>query len=269
MLSKCGGCNRVSRLPDPEEEFEIPIRLPKGRATDLRVAWGSSTAFGTPAYWIAQYLHNFGTTPIPSLALGSSLIEETAACLLGGYGISAEVAMAAFHRLRRANLIQPNASQSAIEVALHVPLQVGQRLVRYRFPRQRAERIALALRAVDDRFTGIDDPHVLRAMLLRVQGIGPKTASWIVRNTTSCESVAIIDVHIERAGRVAGIFANDWTLPRDYQAFESAFLGYATAGGVPASGLDALIWDQMRRRSRPHLPLLRYHDDECHMSATP
>lgn len=34
--------------------------------------------------------------------------------------------------------------------------------------------------------------------------IGPKTASWIVRNYRKSDCVAIIDIHIHRAGLLAG-----------------------------------------------------------------
>ena len=47
-------------------------------------------------------------------------------------------------------------------------------------------------------------PVALRDWLLAIPGIGPKTASWIVRNRTGSSAVAIIDVHILRAGTSAG-----------------------------------------------------------------
>ena len=49
-------------------------------------------------------------------------------------------------------------------------------------------------------------------------------------------------------------FDPDWRLPRDYLLFEQAFLGYARAVRVPPSGLDVLIWDQMRQIRRRAAP---------------
>lgn len=262
MLTVCGGCSRVATAPDPNEVFEV--RCPN-RADRTRqfLRWGDATAFGSPAYWIAQYRYNFGTTNMASLAIGATLMEEVVACLLGGHGVTAEVALAAFQRLKREGAIRNGISSREIESALLQPLALGDRRIRYRFPRQRAERIALAIDALERSSVSTDDPHRLRSVLLTFAGVGPKTASWIVRNVTGCSEIAIIDIHIQRAGRMAGIFPPDWTLPRDYSSFELAFISYAEAGCVPAAGLDALIWDQMRRYQRASAPLLRYHDETC------
>ena len=78
-------------------------------------------------------------------------------------------------------------------------------------------------------------------------GVGLKTASWITRNFRGSDSVAIIDVHVFRAGRLSGIFAASATIARDYEELEQRFLAFAAALGVPASQLDALIWDFMKR----------------------
>ena len=80
-------------------------------------------------------------------------------------------------------------------------------------------------------------------------GIGAKTASWIVRNHRGSDAVAIIDIHILRAGRHIGVFPVSWQPQRHYTQLECAFLKFAEALGVRASLLDALIWDYMRRIS--------------------
>ena len=164
----------------------------------VRFDWGKPHLLGTAAYWVCQ-------TRTRALAadfqLGSTLAEEVAACLLGGYGLPASVGLAAYSRLRSEGLLAqaPPPRASVIEKALTRPLVVAgfERPVRYRFPRQRSERLARAL-AVLSRSEPPAKPLALRSWLTTLPGIGPKTASWIVRNRTGSDDVAIIDIHIAR-----------------------------------------------------------------------
>lgn len=80
---------------------------------------------------------------------------------------------------------------------------------------------------------------------MKLPGIGPKTASWIVRNQTGSDEVAIIDIHVFRACVAAGIFDPNWKLPGDYWECERAFLRFAQLGQVSSAALDACIWAQM------------------------
>jgi thermostable 8-oxoguanine DNA glycosylase len=81
-------------------------------------------------------------------------------------------------------------------------------------------------------------------------GIGPKTASWIVRNWTGTDEVAILDVHVLRAGQLMGLFPREIKLPRDYGRLEQIFLEFSKALNVRASLLDAIIWREMRILTR-------------------
>jgi thermostable 8-oxoguanine DNA glycosylase len=233
------------------------------RVDDFRVmefTWGPYWVFGTASYWISQYRSRFGQQPIIGQAFGRDLLEETAACILGGYGIPAEVGLAAFRRVRDEGLLREGFVVCAdrIRRCLEEPLRRGPtteersqdgvgRLVRYRFARQRADRIAASTRYfVEDGPAPTADPLELRRWLLGIPGVGLKTASWIVRNQTGSDAVAIVDIHLRRAGVAAGFFDPAWEVTRDYALFEKAFLGFARLGGVPASGLDALIWDEQR-----------------------
>lgn len=212
--------------------------------------WGRHDAFGTAAYWVAQV----GECPYGSLiSAGGELIEDLVFCLLGGYGITAAMNDAAFRCLVHAGLVttDPVPESEEIEAVLRVPLNLRahREPVRYRFPRQRAVRLNAALAKLREGSLP-SSPLELRDALLDFHGIGPKTASWIVRNQTGSDEVAIIDVHLRRAGLAAGFFRAEWRLPEDYHLFEWAFLAYAGAGGVAAAGLDVCIWDQVRRLGR-------------------
>lgn len=212
--------------------------------------WGRFDGFGTAAYWVAQASEGSYRGAISPCA---SLAEEVAFCLLGGYGITAEVNDAAFQLLSEAGLFRtdPVPGVEEIEAVLRGPLSArGHRHpIRYRFPRQRAQRLHMAMRRLGAE-TLPSSAVELRGALLGFTGIGPKTASWIVRNQTGSDEVAIIDVHLRRAGLAAGFFRSDWRLPEDYGLFEAAFLAYAGAGGVGAAVLDVCIWDQVRRLGR-------------------
>lgn len=83
-----------------------------------------------------------------------------------------------------------------------------------------------------------------------LRGIGPKTASWIVRNHLGADDVAILDVHITRACVAAGVFPEDADPRRDYFGLETRFLAFCAAIDEPARRLDAIMWDCMRRISR-------------------
>ncbi len=206
-----------------------------------RFDWGLSHELGTAAYWVEQ---TRSRRPRGGHRLGATLAEEVVACLLGGYGVRAEVGLAAFERLRREQMIsltQP-ADREKLRAALEEPLSVsGGGYIRYRFPNQRADRIAGALRVLSEE-TAPGGGHDLRDWLLRIPGIGPKTASWVARNWSNSDGIAIIDVHIHQAGLAAGFFADHWKLPNDYGCFEQAFCGVAELGGVRSADLDARIW---------------------------
>ncbi len=152
----------------------------------------------------------------------------------------------AYRRLREEGLLVSGAPAHVLEAALLRPFELGGRRRNYRFPRQKARYLAGCLAMLDGFAEPIED-ICLRNTLSTLPGIGPKTASWIVRNYRSSNAVAIIDVHILRAGRHAGLFAEHWTPLHHYHELETAFLRFATALETPASLLDGLMWDLMRR----------------------
>ena len=123
--------------------------------------------------------------------LGRSLREEVLACILGGYGIPAEVGLAAYGRLR-AVPAEELYSQATVEALLSKPLTVAGRSVRYRFAGQKARHVSAsmaALNAINEEAPDRD----LRNALVALPGIGPKTASWVVRNWRSSDHVSILD----------------------------------------------------------------------------
>src|SRR4051794_10752038 len=74
------------------ERFELPspqVEVLPG------VYWGRCEDFFTPAFWKARLWIDGESNPLVNYRIGSSLREEIAACLLGGFGMPAEVGLAA------------------------------------------------------------------------------------------------------------------------------------------------------------------------------
>src|SRR3954463_6907536 len=102
-------------LPRSEELSEEPMQVmhaiisgaPRQRllpeATDQvlpGVVWGAFDELLTPAFWLGQAWQHEALGTFSDLRLGRSLVEELAACLLGGFGMPAELGLAAYRRLR-------------------------------------------------------------------------------------------------------------------------------------------------------------------------
>jgi N-glycosylase/DNA lyase len=227
-------------LPPSEEEVLPGVR------------WGRVEHSFTPAFW--AYLAHQSPMSVARMrhTLGETLREEVAACMLGGHGLPAEIGNAAFRQLKREGLLVGTVpSPSRIERCLRRPLALDDgRKVRYRFPATKASWIHSALGVLDNEEPP-SDPVELRNWLLRCRGVGPKTASWVVRNLFPEAQVAILDVHICRAAEAMGLFPESWRLPRDYPTLERLFLNLCRALAVGSADLDALMWVEMRHSQIP------------------
>lgn len=229
-----GGNLHELTLPTPFEEV-VP-----------GVPWGSFDELMTPAYWRVQAWQHSIIGTYKQLRFGRSLREELAACLLGGFGMPAELGLAAYTRIRGLGLLGTAPTAALLEEILSEPLVIGGRQRTYRFPRQKARYLASCLEFMDGFIEPTSDVE-LRDALTAMPGIGLKTASWIVRNYRGSNLVAVIDIHILRAGRHVGLFEASWNPVRNYHVLECAFINFAVAIGCDAAELDALMWDQMRR----------------------
>lgn len=214
------------------------------------VKWGRPEWVPSAAYWAV--MSGYASEEDGFVCTDSTLKEQVGFCLLGGFGITAEMNHAVYDRLERCGVFRPGATESAdaIERLLREPVEVEGRMRRYRFPRQRSIRLANAMCLIEESPPQADDPKVLRKGLTAIPGIGPKTASWITRNWLGSDDVAILDIHIIRAGLLIGLFDTSQRVPRDYEAMEARFLDFARAIGVRASILDAVMWKSMRKLRR-------------------
>ena len=223
------------------------IELPAPSAEVLPgVRWGHTSEFFSPAFWKYHSLAHRETERFQRHALGRTLVEEVSACLLGGYGMPAELGWAAFVRLRDEGLLSGQTETDELERALTRPFKVANSWRKYRFARQRAKYLRGAIKAVRA-LVPSRDSRDLRNQLIGIKGIGPKTASWIVRNHLGSDDVAILDIHITRAGIVAGLFPESADPAQNYFKLEARFLEFCAAIDEPASRVDAIMWEYMRR----------------------
>ena len=158
--------------------------------------WGSYDVLGTAAFWVDQTVREDHAEQVAAMATGTDFETELVYCLLGGFGVTAELAHAACQVVLEMIAADPRLTADDLERRLREPLPDG--MGRYRFPRQRSQRIAAALTHTRDH-PPPDEPLALRAYLLGLNGVGPKTAGWIVRNLTGSADVAIIDIWLIRA----------------------------------------------------------------------
>jgi len=210
------------------------------------VLWGRASTPFTPAFWRLACIASGAILDQSRYHLGTSLKEEVVACLLGGHGVTGELGLAAYNHLRLNHVVDRPHSAEHIEKLLSEPLDVGGRSIRYRYPRQKAKYISAAIAYLNANPPPEDCGKTLRDWLTAIPGIGHKTASWIARNWLDAQDIAILDIHIHRAGVLAGIFSPNDNVTRDYLRMEERFVRLADGIGIPANILDNQIWTELR-----------------------
>lgn len=235
----------LSNIPTPNMDFMPGIK------------WGNYGKLFTPAYWKAQYLmHNENDNFDINYRLGSNILEEVVACLLGGFGLKSEIGLAAFQRLKMKKQIKKDVTYEEIVTSLKEPFTYNGKSVHYRFPNQKAKYITEFLNRTDLNVIPLGNDLELRDWLLSINGIGPKTAAWVTRNHLNSENVAIIDIHIYRACLIMGLYSEYYDIQKDYFKLEDIFLKFCRELDVQPSKMDALIWLQMKEANQNALKLI-------------
>lgn len=211
------------------------------------VVFGRPDVLLTPAYWVMR-CSTINPAKVDFVNCQGTLEEEVGFCLLGGFGVTFELASAFYERLRSKGLFDRVNSppEETFLKLLSEPAFINGQLYHYRFPSQRASRLyhamnTLALIELDEA-----DPRRFRDQICSLRGVGLKTASWITRNWLGADSVAILDIHILRAGRWLQLFDKNCKLPRDYLALEEQFIEFARQLEIRTSLLDSVMWHDMR-----------------------
>jgi len=229
------------------DQIVVQIELPPAESDVIPgLKWGHVEAFPSPAYWAYQVYAARALGKKANYKLGGSLLEETGACLLGGHGIPAAVGLSAYQHLKSKGAFSgAKISESALYEWLSEPIPNGEKTVRYRFAKQKAKYLASAIDKIVSELAPVSSGKELRDWLLPIAGVGYKTASWIARNWLEADDVAILDIHILRAGLLGGFFDKSLSIERDYLKLEEQFVAFSNALGVRASELDATIWYEM------------------------
>lgn len=187
------------------------------------------------------------------------LRRELLFCLLGGHGITYEMNCSAATAVEALDVFSD----------AHVPAVLWEELVgllgaplfdpprkdggprRYRFPRRKATFLVqarswvLGAGLLTDRLTACPSEQDRRAWLLSCPGLGPKSASWVLRNTGWAQDLAILDVHVLRAMADAGVIG-EARLGSDYEAVEHKFLDWCCRLGVRPGVFDLFLWEWQR-----------------------
>lgn len=238
MILKNGEKNIQKTIPNQDEILYSSIK------------WGRMESIFTPAFWFSQVLMHHAKKDNFVYKIGNNLEEEIVVCLLGGFGIKEELCLASFKALRQHKVIE-NIEQISIDEIKDILLnkvQINNKHVKYRYYNKKSEYIYNALiKLKKDNFEIKSFSDIeLRNYLTTFQGIGLKTASWIVRNYLNSDNVAILDIHIYRAGVLTGFFDINDSIEKNYLLMEKKFLKFAKAINVKASELDVLIWSKIR-----------------------
>jgi len=242
-------CYYATQLPNEHDELLPGLK------------WGDCSQLYTPAFWKMQYIsHKQFDDTNTIYKLGKTILEEIVVCLLGGFGMPSELGLAAFERLKENNLIRPKVAFDHIYQALYEPfIFEGGRSVRYRFYNQKAKYLSELLNREDLEKIPLDNDILFRKWLLTVDGIGLKTASWITRNWLNSDNVAILDIHILRAGVLAGFYENNIeNLDKHYLSLEKKYLEFCNALDVSSSIMDAIIWEFMKKNNKLALNALKH-----------
>ena len=224
------------KLPDPDVRVWNDI------------AWGEHYCLFTPAYWVSHvWMNQLDTVESSPYFSQRSLTEEITFCMLSGFGITAELAGAAFQSCRSHGLIEQRCTEPDMWAeALKSPLSVNGKQVKYRYPNQKAKFLTDAMKHLEAGRIECSSGKALRNSLLQIKGCGHKTAGFIARNYLDSDEVAILDIHVVRAGLLLDLFSEKDKVEKAYGEMEQRYIDFCGAIQVRPSVLDCVVWSQMR-----------------------
>jgi thermostable 8-oxoguanine DNA glycosylase len=192
------------------------------------------------------------------------LRRELLFCLLGGHGITFELSLSAVQVVEKLDVFGPGHDANALQEELFAvlsdrrygPPRTNGALRRYRFPARKAALITqarswlLATGSLSRNLALRSCERERRSWLIGCPGLGPKSASWMLRNTGWAHELAILDIHVLRAMADAEIIS-DVRLPGDYEVVERRFLDWCSRLDVAPGVFDLFLWEWQRGTLRP------------------
>ena len=179
--------------------------------------------------------------------------------MLGGHGVTFELALSATDVVMALCPFESFWTETELEKVLREELSSPQfdprrkdgSLRKYRYPNRKAQ-LLLEARAwvldsggLSEGLAAIDCERERRRWLCSCPGLGPKSASWLLRNTGYAKHLAILDVHILRAMNEAGRLSVS-KLPQNYEEVELQFLAWCEELDAPVSAFDLFLWEWQR-----------------------
>ena len=187
------------------------------------------------------------------------LFEEVIFCIVGGFGVGFEHALSVTNKVLGLGVAHPAWRDETLKTRLteefgrrqfEPPASDGS-VRRYRYSSRKADLIVRARSwllqrpGLVGRLQSVQPECRRRAELMQCPGLGPKSASWALRNVGLATELAILDVHIMRALRTAGRITVE-RLPRDYELVEASFLAWCRDLGAPPAAFDLFVWEWQR-----------------------
>lgn len=188
------------------------------------------------------------------------LRHELLFCLLGGHGVSYEMSASAVSAVGTLDVFAPDHDGDKLADRLlavlseprYDPPRSDGSPRRYRFPARKSDLILgardwlLDAGTLTEHLACRSSEHERRRWLLGCPGVGPKTASWILRNTGWAYELAILDVHVLRAMSENGIATAPPTDARAYERLELQFLAWCETLGAAPAVFDLFLWEWQR-----------------------
>ncbi len=193
----------------------------------------------------------------PTVAGGEArLRRELLFCLLGGHGIPYELNGSATEILWRRGLFRhwrPTTTllEDELSRAQFEPQRRDGTLRRYRYPTRKAKLLTDAARWLGQdgllfpALQSLVSERERRALLCECPGMGPKSASWLLRNCGMAARLAILDVHVLRVMRESGL-TNGVVTASNYNQLEQMFVSWCDDLGADPAGFDLLLWEWSR-----------------------
>jgi N-glycosylase/DNA lyase len=222
------------------------------------------SASTTDPWWApvwARHASRYEAETATRAAGEATLRKELIFCLLGGHGVTYELAHSATKVVQSLRPFAPTWTLGPLRRAIHLELATPQfephradgGLRRYRYPARKARLTAEAVAWVHAEgglrrgLARRETEDARREWLCGCPGVGMKTASWLLRNSGWAQNLAILDVHLLRALAEAQVIEEP-LLPRDYKTIERAYLSWANELGACPAALDLFLWDVQRAR---------------------